>query len=63
MKKLSMEVACEGKDCPIKDKCLRCTRPLVNWSGRQKYISPPYKPLSKTCTEFVKNMKSEQSLR
>ena len=63
MSLMSMEVICEGKDCPIKDKCLRYTRPLVEWRTRQQYISPPYKPLSKTCTEFVRNMKSEQSLR
>ena len=60
---MSMEVVCEGKDCPIRDTCMRYTRPLVEWRTRMQFLSPPYKPLGKTCTEYIKNQKSEQSLR
>lgn len=58
---LSMTPICEGKRCPIKDTCLRHTRPITDWRTSYQFLSPPYR--DGDCTEHVLAPKSEQRLK
>lgn len=54
---LSMTSICEGKGCPIKETCLRHTRPIADWRTRYQFLSPPYR--NGECTEFIVTKKDQ----
>lgn len=58
---MDMTPICEGKGCPIRDDCMRYNRPIMDMRTRYEFLSPPYR--DGECSEFIRNNKSEQSLR
>ena len=46
---------CNGKDCPIKEKCYRYTAPINEF--RQSYMDFKYNSKAKKCKDFWDNKK------
>jgi hypothetical protein len=59
---LGADVArCHGKDCPLRDKCLRFVTPPVPNHPRQDYVVSPYDKSTGECVDFWEVAKVEKT--